>query len=191
MKSIEQLKQKHALVLEAKKWEYRKKELQFLEAGQHQRALNQLMWQVPGMAIAITGGLWYGATTIDTESPRAWVFGFTAVVDVLTVVILWRLRSLIDVHIEHQHSFAPTAVAGSKWPRRTVITCWTVALLSAAVVSGGGVLHPEAVSKPKPQENPGTYCSMSIDLIPQRSEIRPVKSRVLAPSFGKKSACRQ
>ena len=188
MKSIEQLKQKHALALEAKRWEYRKKELQFLEAGQHQRALNQLMWQVPGMAIAITGGLWYGATTIDAASPRIWVFVFTAVVDLLTILTLWRIRSLIEVHIKHQDSFAPATVAKSKWPRYTVITCWTGALLSAAVVSGGAALHPEVLSKSKPQEKPGTSCNLSIDLTRQRSETSPVKPRAF---LRKKPACHQ
>ena len=168
MKHVEQLKQKHALALEAQRWEYRKRELQYLEAGQHQRSLNQLMWQVPGMAIAITGGLWYGATTSDAELPRVWIFGFTVIVDLLTVVILWRLRDLIEVHIKQQQNFNSIIGVRTKWPRRTVISCWTIALISAATVSGFGCFYPGAVSKLKSQERSEIQCNLSIDLALKR-----------------------
>ncbi|MDN3578280.1 hypothetical protein QWZ03_16040 [Chitinimonas viridis] len=198
MTNIEKLKQKHALALEAQRWEYRTRELQFLEAGQHQRALNQLMWQVPGMAIAITGGLWYGATTLETEAPRVWVFGFTAIVDFLTVVILWRIRSLIEVHIEHQRGFSPPESAEAKskcswrwacaWPKRTVITCWTIALLAAAAVSIAGAFHPSAVSKPKTQEPTRACCNVSIDLPTQRCEV-PLAKPALPAQPARKRTC--
>lgn len=152
-----------ALEQEARKWEYRKLELQYLEAGQHLRSLNQLMWQVPGMAIAITGGLWYGATTIDAEIPRSWVLGFAAVVDVLTIFIIWRLRSLIEIQIGHQRSFEGAENNKDRW-KRVVITCWTLALAAAAVVSGAGAVHPSALTKKLPPNKPEPCCNVAINL---------------------------
>lgn len=147
-KDLETLKHKLSLQLEATKWRYRQAELQYLEAGQHLRALNQLMWQVPGMAIAITGGLWYGASTVEAESAKAWVLGFVALVNVLTAFVLRRLRHLIGIQIELQRDFAglpKEEPAGA----RTVVWCWTVALVSAAVVSGIGACNTAALSKAK------------------------------------------
>lgn len=53
--------------LETIRWHQKLQEIIYLEAGQHMRALNQLMWQIPSFVIAVNGGLWY-ATTIANES---------------------------------------------------------------------------------------------------------------------------
>ncbi len=44
---------KHRLAsdLEERRWQFKTLELKYLEAGQHLRSLNQLMWQVPSMVI--------------------------------------------------------------------------------------------------------------------------------------------
>lgn len=138
--------------LEEKKWEFRKKELAYLEAGQHMRALNQLMWQVPSMAVAITGGLWYGAATIQSDAPRAWVLAFVAVINLLTIVTLWRLRAIISEQISAQDSLHSAQRPSSWWPRQTVITCWSIALLTAAAFSIIGALYSGALN-PLTQKN--------------------------------------
>jgi hypothetical protein len=165
--SAELVKHKLALEQEAHKWGYRKLELQYLEAGQHLRSLNQLMWQVPGMAIAITGGLWYGATTVESSLPRTWVFVFTAIVDVLTVVILWRLRERIQIHIDHQSNFSdqPGKKDGRK---RTVIVCWSFALLTAAFMSMVAAYYPEALAKKPAIEQSRTRHDVVVEVVPQQ-----------------------
>ena len=55
------------LKIEAIRWYQKLQEITYLEAGQHMRALNQLMWQIPSFVIAVNGGLWY-ATTLANES---------------------------------------------------------------------------------------------------------------------------
>jgi hypothetical protein len=102
----EKIKHRNALELEKQKWAYKKEELQYVEAGQHLRSLNQLMWQVPSLAIALTGGLWYGATLVGDETTRRLLLGFSAGVDLLTIITLLRLRSVIGVHINFQKQFA-------------------------------------------------------------------------------------
>src|SRR5690606_23673784 len=106
----------------------RKKELKFLEAGQHLRALNQQLWQVPGIVIAITGGVWYGAASVADAQAKTVAFLFAATVSLSTIFVIWRLRAIIDIQIKIQNKFNKIP------PRRgknTVVWCWT-ALLTAA-----------------------------------------------------------
>src|SRR5262249_16264508 len=124
--ATDEIRQRHALELEEQKWTYKKEELRYLEAGQHLRSLNQLMWQVPSFAIGITGGLWYGATLVGNETIQRFLLIFSAIVDVLTIITLWRLRSIIGVHIAYQRQFAG-AKDRDKF-RHTVIICWSIAL---------------------------------------------------------------
>src|SRR3546814_15700834 len=64
---------------------FKKEELSYLEAGQHLRSLNQQLWQVPSMVIAITGGIWYGAASITGGSPKILALGFAVAVNILTI----------------------------------------------------------------------------------------------------------
>lgn len=167
--NTEKLRHKLALELEARKWEYRRLEIQYLEAGQHFRSLNQLMWQIPGMAIAITGGLWYGASTVTADQPRAWVFSFVAIVDVLTIVILWRIRHLIQNHINYQSLFAGKAIQDEG--KRTVIKCWSATLFAAAVISVVAACNPEVfVTKQVPDKS--VCCNITVDL--QQQECKSI-----------------
>ncbi|HCF0264805.1 TPA: hypothetical protein NH789_002221 [Pseudomonas aeruginosa] len=104
-KALEKLKHQNAIALENFKWEKKKEELSFLEAGQHLRALNQQLWQVPGMAIAVTGGIWYGAISISYDLPKLLAFCFAATVDLITIIVLIRLRSIIQIQINLQNKF--------------------------------------------------------------------------------------
>jgi hypothetical protein len=138
--------QKHALALEEQKWGLKQKELIFLEAGQHMRALNQLMWQAPTMAIAVTGGLWYGAATIEADAARSWVFAFASLVDLLTIATLFRLRQLIGNEIRTQQILAGPPPA-TTLPKHLVIACWTAALTTAAVIGLVGAAKTDTFKK--------------------------------------------
>ena len=102
---LETIKHQNAVTLENLKWQFRKQELAFLEAGQHLRALNQQLWQVPGMVIAITGGIWYGALSIPDDRARSLALLFAAAVNFVTIGIIWRLRTIIDIQIALQNKF--------------------------------------------------------------------------------------
>jgi len=154
--SDEKIKHRNALELERQKWDYKKEELQYVEAGQHLRSLNQLMWQVPSLAIALTGGLWYGATLVSDETMRRYLLGFSAGVDLLTIVTLLRLRSVIGVHIDYQKRFAGATSQDKDIFRYTVITCWSIALLAAAVGGIFGVCSPSHFDKKESGNTPMT-----------------------------------
>ncbi|MEX2952736.1 hypothetical protein AB4K01_16220 [Serratia fonticola] len=87
--------------LEAIKWHQKIQEITYLEAGQHLRSLNQLMWQIPSFVIAINGGLWYGATLLNFNAARSLlvlIFFF----DIVTIITLFRIRGLLDIKIGQQ-----------------------------------------------------------------------------------------
>ncbi|MEH5140584.1 hypothetical protein [Enterobacter cloacae] len=76
--------------IELIKWQQRIQEISYLEAGQHMRALNQLMWQVPSLVIVINGGLWYGTTLVSDLAARL-IFFMITFFDILSVITLYRL----------------------------------------------------------------------------------------------------
>lgn len=89
--------------IEALKWHQRLQEITYLEAGQHMRALNQLMWQVPSLVIIINGGLWYGLTMMSNFTAH-FIFAFCLIFDLASIVTLYRLRKLIGTKIDIQSS---------------------------------------------------------------------------------------
>lgn len=163
--------QQYTLELEKEKWNFKQKELEFLEAGQHMRALNQLMWQIPTMAIAITGGLWYGAANIDADAPRAWVFSFACLVDFLTIGTLLRLREIIGQQIYTQEKLTGSTPR-SVFPKYMVVGCWSVALVAAAVIGFVGALKSEVFTKAPNHSAPATVNALQLPqscFVPQRS----------------------
>ncbi|CAN7467614.1 hypothetical protein [Paraburkholderia hospita] len=168
---LEIKKYKLARKLEEQKWNYRKAELEFLEAGQHLRALNQIMWQVPGMAIAVTGGLWYGTTLIDAAIPRIGILAFAAIVDGFTVWIIWRLRGVIEKQIKIQRCFAGDI--GPKRERdRVVVLCWTIMLVVAGLLSLAGMLFAADLTKKLPLAPSPTQCRLENTVTVEASEMR-------------------
>jgi len=87
--------------IEVIKWHQRIQEIAYIEAGQHMRALNQLMWQVPSFVIAINGGLWYGTTLVSELAAKA-IFLMVFIFDLLSIVTLYRLRALLELKIKFQ-----------------------------------------------------------------------------------------
>jgi hypothetical protein len=162
---LEAIKHQNAKELEHIKWQFKKEELSYLEAGQHLRSLNQQLWQVPSMVIAITGGIWYGAASLSDELPKVLALAFTAVVNLLTIPIIIRLRQLIKIHINLQLAFnRQTDRKGSY----TVITCWTLLLLTAAGLSIAGATHTEKLSTESKKTEPQTTNNY---LYPQKIEV--------------------
>lgn len=89
--------------IEVIRWHQRLQEIAYLEAGQHMRALNQLMWQVPSLVIIINGGLWYGLTMMSNFTAH-FIFAFCLFFDLASIVTLYRLRKLIGAKIDIQSS---------------------------------------------------------------------------------------
>lgn len=155
--------QRMSLALEAQKWEYKKQELVFVEAGQHIRALNVTLWQVPSMAIAITGGLWYGISLFDHEAVKIAALIFTSLVDLVTVRIIWRLRSVMSGYLAAQLTFQSLTDEGK--PKHVVMWCWTIILCGAAFLGALGAANVKSLARETLNVKPAaTSCENSIAL---------------------------
>lgn len=160
---LETIKHQNAVTLENLKWQFRKQELAFLEAGQHLRALNQQLWQVPGMVIAITGGIWYGALSIPDDRARSLALLFAAAVNLVTIGIIWRLRTIIDIQIALQNKFNQIE---RKHGKNIVVWCWTLLLLAAFTLSLLAAIYlPTTTTKTKNSGTTNNY------LYPEKIEI--------------------
>lgn len=155
------------LKLETIRWHQKLQEITYLEAGQHMRALNQLMWQIPSFVIAVNGGLWY-ATTLANEKSLWIIFALLAFFDATTILTLIRLRSLIESNIEKQKTIAdpannpilsqissesgftlipPPPLTGRSY-KYIVVGCWTAMLVACFTVNLFGCFSPNMLSKP-------------------------------------------
>ncbi|YBD11184.1 hypothetical protein ACCS15_22520 [Klebsiella pneumoniae] len=153
------------LKLEVIRWHQRLQEITYLEAGQHMRALNQLMWQIPSFVIAVNGGLWY-VTTLANEKSLWIIFAILAFFDATTIITLFRLRSLIGAKINKQKEiedplnnpiltqisadtgFTLTPSSNPTGFSHIVICCWTAMLLACITVNMFGCFLPDILSKP-------------------------------------------
>jgi len=65
------------------------------------RSLNQIMWQIPVLAMTLTGGLWFGVSKLEDDPVLLTVLLLTAVVGNLTLVaILYRFRHVMGCYLE-------------------------------------------------------------------------------------------
>ncbi|MNC12242.1 hypothetical protein D3C75_599600 [compost metagenome] len=153
------------LQLEVIRWHQKLQEITYLEAGQHMRALNQLMWQIPSFVIAVNGGLWY-ATTLANEKSLWIIFAILALFDVTTIITLFRLRYLIGLKITKQteienpsnnpillqlsnnSGFTLTQPSTNTRRSHIVVGCWTTMLIACTFVNLVGCFKPNILSKP-------------------------------------------
>lgn len=178
---VEREKHRLTLALEAEKWAYKKQELIFVEAGQHIRALNVILWQVPSMAIAITGGLWYGISLFDHETVKIAALLFTALVDLITIGIIWRLRTVMSAYLVAQLSFQLLSDHGK--PKHIVMWCWSAILFAAAVLGMLGAWNVETLARESSNVKPViTSCETAFTLA-----ISPEAARSSSVASGKPS----
>lgn len=76
---------------------------------QHFRAMNQIMWQIPLLAISLTGGLWY-AISMQQQSIalfRAPALLLGAALDLALMIVLIRVRYVMGAYLEKLRDFYP------------------------------------------------------------------------------------
>lgn len=102
------------------------------------RAMNQIMWQVPLLAITITGGLWYAALNgTGTQEFNRPLFLLAAVLNVALLFVLGRIRFVMAEYLKKIKDFNPSAfveASGTGLFTRsyTVVIAFSLALLVAA-----------------------------------------------------------
>lgn len=114
---------------------------------QRYRAMNQIMWQVPLLAISITGGLWLAALNVagahEFQQP---LFLLALVLDIALIAVLPRVRCVMSAYMEKMKFFNPPAFveAAGRGPfsrSYTVVGAFSLALAVAAIGSLIGLLN--------------------------------------------------
>src|ERR1041384_2643397 len=87
------------------------------------RSLNQLMWQVPLIAMSLTGGLWYGVSNSATpKMARLGLLLLAAIANAgLGGLVLPRVRNVMEAHLEKMKDFH---VPGNPTPRDLTYLKW-------------------------------------------------------------------
>lgn len=83
------------------------------------RSLNQLMWQIPLIAMTLTGGLWFGVSRSDASPVlQLSLLGLATAGNAVLIVVLGRLRYIMGEYLDWLNGFYPDgfiAALGSKW----------------------------------------------------------------------------
>lgn len=89
------------------------------------RSLNQQMWQIPLIAMSLTGGLWFGVSRVETYPLFQIALLFLAAVgNFALVLVLQRLRFVMGEYLGWlERNFAPGFVKaeGNKWYNRSFV----------------------------------------------------------------------
>jgi len=121
---------------------------------QHVRALIPVTYQIPALAITITGGLWFGV--LQTKSIPAFGYLFLALACIMNVgffLIMWRLGQIIGIYLDALKDWHPPSYVTvfenpkvTQWPH--AITVFQLFFLGAAAFSLVGIYllvqHPIA-----------------------------------------------
>lgn len=69
----------------------------YKEHQQSFRSLNQQMWQIPVIAMTLTGGLWFAVNSLESDSiQRAALLFLASAGNFGLAIVLWRVRSLMQ-----------------------------------------------------------------------------------------------
>ncbi len=72
------------------------------------RSLNQIMWQIPVLAMTLTGGLWFGVSKLSDNPLLTSALLLTAVFGNLTLVfILYRFRHVMECYLDWLRTVHP------------------------------------------------------------------------------------
>src|SRR6266498_110400 len=79
------------------------------------RSLNQVMWQVPVIAMTLTGGLWFGAATVgDMPGFQYLLLLLAALANLGLVVVLSRVRFVMGEYLNVIKAFDPRSFVAAE-----------------------------------------------------------------------------
>jgi len=87
---------------------------------QHLRSLSQIMWQLPIIAMTLTGGLWYGVATLQNVDPilKDGSLTFAALANTLLIIMINRVRDVMAAYLKAIEDFYPTGFARTHIAKR-------------------------------------------------------------------------
>ena len=118
------------------------------------RGLNDIMWQVPVIAMTLTGGLWYGVGSMPVALlVKQALLLFSAVVNVGLILVIRRTRTVMGAYLDRIKEFHPMAFAapspGTSFLQRDGIVRDTMSVLMGfgALLSLLGVLFLPCIER--------------------------------------------
>lgn len=132
----------------------------FQQNSEHLRSLNHLMWQVPLIAMTVTGGLWYGiaqqGVVGDIRKP---LLLFACLANLSLIFVMIRVRHIFEKILDLTKPFSSNAIADTKkffLPEKSVLVIFCVLLGFSSVISFVGAVMPDKLfNKYKISENSG------------------------------------
>lgn len=86
------------------------------------RSLNQIMWQIPVLAMTLTGGLWFGVSkTLESPILTSALLATACVGNVILILVLVRFRHVMECYLQWlRKSYAPgyVDVSSNKKPKK-------------------------------------------------------------------------
>ena len=120
------------------------------------RSLNQTMWQVPVIAMTLTGGLWFGAAKVgDMPGFQYLLLILAAIANLGLIVVLSRVRYVMGEYLNALKTFEPKAFVAadgkglhaSKAVARTFIT---LLICSGAIsIFGTYLVYRSSADRPR------------------------------------------
>lgn len=107
------------------------------------RSLNNQMWQIPLIAMTLTGGLWFGVSAVgESAAFKLALLLLSFVGNMVLILIIQRLRFVMDGYLTWLREFDSScfvAAQGDRWfeKGKVVRTCFQFMLGLAALVSAG------------------------------------------------------
>ena len=87
------------------------------------RSLNALMWQIPLIAMTLTGGLWFGVASADADAPfKISLLVLAASGNIGLIIILHRVRYVLGCYLKWLKTAYPSgyvAAVGLTWCTRS------------------------------------------------------------------------
>lgn len=123
----------------------------FEQNSEHLRSLNGLMWQVPLIAMTLTGGLWYGIAQLQPQSIVVLGLLILAITtDFLLIIVMQRMRFIFSKILDKTREFHPTGSANTNHKiLKNSLVCWIFCflLLIAALLSVYGACNYKSLTK--------------------------------------------
>ncbi len=87
--------------------EFEREKLCYIQNCEMFRSLNQIMWQVPLIAISLTGGLWFGVTVLhESKIESIGILTMADSANFCLIAILIRIRYVMSQYLDGMKRFS-------------------------------------------------------------------------------------
>ena len=141
--------------------ELEKEKVSFEQNCESIRSLNQIMWQIPLIAMTLTGGLWYGVVS-TTSLPIVGVYallGLAGLGNLILIPVLFRVRHVMRAYMDKASMFYPDHYPDAELKRgpeffrtKIVVKLFAVLLTVSSIMSFAGMFVLNPIDKEMTQQ---------------------------------------